>query len=399
MSEKMSYVCEDFDTKVIHAGQQFDQWKHREVVPSIVPSVTFFRIDPTTIDGYSYSRFGNPTRDALQQCLAELDNGKHGLVFPSGSAATHAVFSLLKSGDHIVSCFEQFGGTRQIMLDYAEKVGIEIDFVDVTELRHLQNAIKPNTTLIWLETPSNPLSKITDLQAAVKVARSHMDSNIIIVVDNTLLTPYCQRPLEMGVDIVMYSLTKYMNGHNDVLGGALIVNDDELHKNLLHFQTFYGSALSPFDCFLVNRGLKTLSLRMERHFQNALAVAHYLETHSKVVKVYHPGLRSHPHYELAKRQCSGNSSMITIELKGTPEQTIEFVKNLKIFLSCGSVGSYASFVNIPIYVSHYGLPQETLNELGILDTHIRLIPGLESINDLINDLKQAFETTFRQTNA
>ncbi|XP_055298496.1 cystathionine gamma-lyase-like [Sitodiplosis mosellana] len=382
-----------FDTKAIHAGQEHERWSNAEIVPPIVTSVTYYQKDPTNIfAGYCYGRDGNPTRDALARCLAALDNGKYGLIFPSGCATTTAVIHLLQTGDHILSCSETYGGTRTIFLTQAKMQGIEVDFVDSTNVELFASAIKPNTRLIWLETPSNPCLKISDIAAIAKAARSHKD--IIFVVDNTLMTSYFQQPMQLGADIVMYSLTKYMNGHNDVLAGALVINDSKIYEDLKLIQVKFGLTCSPFDCFLVNRGLKTLPLRMNKHCENGTAVARYLEKHPKVVKVIHPGLPSHPQYELAKKQSSGYCGLVVVQLSGTINEATKFIHNLKVFLSSDSFGTCTSFAVLPAYASHIDVPKEVREQLGIFETTVRLSVGIENTDDLIKDLEQALVKTF-----
>ncbi|XP_055298497.1 putative cystathionine gamma-lyase 2 [Sitodiplosis mosellana] len=392
MSDAGEYT--GYETKAIHAGQEYDQWSNREIVPPIVTSMTFFQDDPTNMQGHYYGRYSNPTRDSLERCLAALDNGKHGLVYPSGCAAITALLHLLKQGDHIVSAAEQYGGTRSLFLDYIEIQGIEIDFVDSTDLKQIDDAIKPNTKLMFFETPSNPCLKYSDIAAIAKLVHSQNNGQIVVAVDNTMLTSYFQRPLEFGVDVVMYSLTKYMNGHSDVLAGALVLNDTEIYNKLKIVQTKYGSVLSPFESFLTNRGLKTLPLRMQRHSENGIAVAYYLETQKNVVKVIHPAFPSHPQHELAKKQSSGYCGIVTFQINGGLEESKKFVQNLRLFQSCGSLGSYGSYVMISARVSHVDVPKEVRESIGIFDSTIRLSVGLESADDLIKDLKQAFEKTF-----
>lgn len=308
----------------------------------------------------------NPTRDSLERCLAALENSEHALVYPSGSASVTALLHLFESGDHIVASVEQYGGTRLLLIDHAKHQKMELDFVDSQDVNKVGAAIKPNTKvsllkqwkieflkifsfshfkLIWIETPSNPCIKMSDIAAIAKVA--HSRQGIIFAVDNTLLTPFFQRPLELGADISMYSCTKYMNGHNDVLAGALMFNNTEIFEDLQMVQQKYGSLLPAFDCSLLNRGLKTLSLRMEKHCENGIALARYLEKHPKVLSVSHPVLPSHPHYELAKKQTTGHCGLFAFRISGTVNEAKKFIRSLRIFASSGSLGSFSSFAMIP----------------------------------------------------
>lgn len=281
-----------FATKAIHVGQDAEQWKSRAVVPPISMSTTFKQFGPAKHSGYEYGRSGNPTRDVLERCLASLDNGKYGLTFSSGLGVTTTVITMLKAGDHIVAGDDLYGGTNRLLRQVAMKMNIEVDFVDCTNLAKIEAAIKPNTKLFWIESPTNPLLKVIDIEAVCKVAHKH--PGVVVVVDNTFLSAYLQRPLELGADVVMYSLTKYMNGHSDVIMGAAVMNDEALYEKLKFLQNAAGIVPSPFDCYLVNRSLKTLAIRMERHKSNSLAIAKYLETNPKVERVLHPGLLSHP---------------------------------------------------------------------------------------------------------
>ncbi|XP_031628534.1 putative cystathionine gamma-lyase 2 [Contarinia nasturtii] len=378
-----------FDTRAIHAGQENDQWSNLESVPPIVTSVTYYQWNPAKMEGKLYSRLGNPTRDSLERCLAALEESKHAMVFPSGMAAITAILHLLEPGDHILTCSEKYGGTILCFQNYVKMNRIEMDVVDSTDIKLFESAIKPNTKLIFIESPSNPCLKITDIAAVVKAARSC--DGVILAVDNTYLTPLFQRPLDLGADISMYSVTKYMNG--GVTAGALMFNDSELLPRLQISQATYGSVLPPFDCYLVNRGLKTLALRMRKHCENGIAVAQYLEAHPKVLHVDHPGLPSHPHYELSKKQSTGHSGMLAFRIAGTQEDAKNFIQNLRVISSAASFGSYSSFATIPVCVSHTTMPRDLREKLGIFDETIRLSIGLENIEDLIKDLEQSFEKT------
>lgn len=382
-----------FETKSIHAGQEFKNWSNFEVVPPIVTSMTFAQEDPSITSILSttqtYGRFGNPTRNSLERCIAALDNTNYAITFTSGCAAIHTLLRVVKSGEHIISSNEQFGPDA-LLEDYCTAAGVEVDFVDSTDLRQIEQAIKPNTKMIWIMTPSNPRLRYSDVVGIEKIAHSRTD--IILAVDNTFLTPYFLRPLDLGADVVMHSLTKYMNGHNDIMGGALTFLSEELYKKVKHYQVTSGVALSPFDCYLTNRGLKTLSLRMQKHCENGVVVARYLQSHPMVTKIMHPALTSHPDYELAKSQCSGYSGMVSFEIDGALEEAKTFMQSLQIIQSCGSLGSYASFAMLPIAQLFTG--KEAWYKLGVYENLIRLSVGLENVDDIIKDLDQALEKTY-----
>ncbi|XP_037042434.1 putative cystathionine gamma-lyase 2 [Bradysia coprophila] len=382
-----------FETRAILDGQKCGQWSNSEVIPPIVTTMTYFQEDPTDIKGYCYGRFGNPTVDVLQNCIAGMDKAKHCLVYPSGCSAATALLNLLKPGEHYMASNENYGGPRTLFEQYCKNQGIEIDFFDPTDTKSIEATIKPNTRLVWVESPSNPCLKISDIAAIAKIVHSRSNQEIIFAIDNTIMTSYFQRPLEMDADVIFYSLTKYMNGHNDVLGGALVTNDTPLYDNLKANQISTGSLLSPFDCYLVNRGLKTLSLRMTRHCENALAVATYLESHPKIRKVTHPGLPSHPQYELAKKVGSNRAGIVLAQLNGTVAEAKKFIQNLSVFVCSGSIGSFGSMILIPTYLNRSD--DKTFEEtFGIFDDTVRLSVGIENIDDLIEDLDQALKKAF-----
>lgn len=378
-----------FATKAIHVGQEAEQWKSRAVVPPISMSTTFKQFGPAQHAGFEYGRSGNPTRDVLEKCLASLDNGKYGLTFSSGLGVTTTVITMLSSGDHIVAGDDLYGGTNRLLRNVAMKMNIQVDFVDCTDLAKVEAAVKPNTKLFWIETPTNPLLKVIDIAAVSKVA--HKFPGVVVVVDNTFLSAYLQRPLDLGADVVMYSLTKYMNGHSDVIMGAAIMNDEALYEKLKFLQNAAGIVPSPFDCYLVNRSLKTLALRMERHKSNSLIIAKYLEKHPKVERVLHPGLPSHPQHELAKKQTYGHSGIMSFYLKGGMNESTVFLKALEVFTLAESLGGYESLAEVPSVMTHASVPAEQRAALGITDNLIRLSVGLEDADDLILDLKQALE--------
>lgn len=378
-----------FATKAIHVGQDAEQWKSRAVVPPISMSTTFKQFGPAKHAGYEYGRSGNPTRDVLEKCLAALDNGKYGLTFSSGLGVTTTVITMLNAGDHIVAGDDLYGGTNRLLRNVAMKMNIEVDFVDCTNLAKVEAAVKPNTKLFWIETPTNPLLKVIDIEAVSNVA--HKFPGVVVVVDNTFLSAYLQRPLDLGADIVMYSLTKYMNGHSDVIMGAAVMNDEAIYEKLKFLQNAAGIVPSPFDCYLVNRSLKTLALRMERHKSNSLTVAKYLEKHPKVERVLHPGLPSHPQHELAKRQTYGHSGIMSFYIKGGMDQSTVFLQSLEVFTLAESLGGYESLAEVPSVMTHASVPAEQRAALGITDNLIRISVGLEDADDLIVDLKQALE--------
>lgn len=350
-------------------------------------ATTFEQFSPGETAGYDYSRSGNPTRKVLESCLAALDNAKYGLTFSSGMAAITSIISTVKSGELIIAGDDIYSGTSVIFKKIAVSMGIEVIFVDITNLGNLEAAIKPNLKLVWVETPTNPIVKIVDIRAAAAIVKK---TKAFMVVDNTFLSPYFQRPLELGADIVVYSLTKYMNGHSDVLMGAITTSNDELHEQIKFYQNATGIVPSPFECYLVNRGLKTLSLRMEQHFKNSLAIARFLEAHAKVDQVWHPSLPSHPHHKLALAQSFGHSGIMSFHIKDTTlDMTSKFLKSLKVYKLAVSLGGVDSLVELPRLMTHVTVPVEHLNELGIDEGLIRMSVGLEDVEDLIADLKQA----------
>lgn len=381
-----------FATAAIHAGQDPEKWNSAAVVPPITTSTTFKQPAPAEHTGYEYGRSGNPTRNTLEECLAALDGGKHALTFASGLGATTTLVSLLRNGDHVISSDDVYGGTNRLLRNVFDKMGIDITFTDFTKIENVENAFKENTKMIWLESPTNPCLKVVDIGAITKLAKKRGD--VIVIVDNTFLTPYLQRPLEFGADIVMYSLTKYMNGHSDVIMGAAVLNDDELEKKLRFLQNALGIVPSPFDCYLVNRSLKTLALRMEQHKKSSLVIAKWLENHPKVTEVLHPGIPSHPQYEIAKKQMSGHSGVFSFKHSGGLKESRKFLSSLKIFTLAESLGGYESLAELPSIMTHASVPDQQRAELGITDSLVRLSVGLEDVDDLVADLDQAFKAAF-----
>lgn len=361
-------------------------------MPPISLSTTFKQFVPGKFDGFYYSRCGNPTRDVLEKCLAALDNAKYALAFASGLGAQTAIVSTLKAGDGIIASDDIYGGSSVLFREFAVKMGIEVQFVDLTNLENLKTAIRPNVKMVWLETPTNPLTKVIDIRAVTSIV--HSMTKAFLVVDNTFLSAYLQRPLDLGADVVMYSLTKYMNGHSDVVMGSIATNDDDLFKRLSFYQMATGIVPSPFDCFLVNRGLKTLPLRMECHSKNSLLVAEFLEAHPRIEKVLHPGLLSHPQHDLAVAQSFGHSGIISFYIRNADlEVTSRFLKQLKLFTLAVSLGGYGSLVEVPSVMTHANIPAEQRERLGITDGLVRMSVGLEDAQDLLDDLTQALATT------
>lgn len=380
---------EHFGTNALHAGQEPEQWTSRAVVPPISLSTTFKQEEPGKHSGYEYSRSGNPTRDVTEKCIASLENGKHGLLFASGLGATTSLTLLLSSGEHIVAMNDLYGGTNRHFRQIAGKFNIETTFVDMTDLDSVKAAMRPNTRMVWMETPTNPTMQIVDIEAVSAIA--HQQSNIFVVVDNTFASAYFQRPLDLGADVVFHSLTKYMNGHSDVVMGALVTSDDALADRCRFLQNAAGAIPSPFDCYLVNRGLKTLHLRMQEHQKNGFAVAQFLESNPRVEKVLHPGLESHPQHKIAMKQMVGYSGMVTFYIKGGLDASRIFLSNLKVFTLAESLGGYESLAEHPAIMTHASVVKEEREALGITDNLVRLSVGLEDIADLLGDLDQALK--------
>ncbi|XP_072540481.1 cystathionine gamma-lyase-like isoform X1 [Salminus brasiliensis] len=377
-----------FATDAIHVGQEPEQWNSMAVVPPISLSTTFKQYGPGKHAGFEYSRSGNPTRRCLERAVAALDGAKHCVALASGLAATVTVTHMLKSGDGIVCMNDVYGGTNRYFQRIAAEIGYDISFADCTKTEVLKATLKSNTKMLWIETPSNPTMKVVDIQACSDIAHEY-SKDIIVVVDNTFMSAYFQRPLALGADICMYSATKYMNGHSDVVMGLISVNREDLYERLKFLQNALGAVPSPFDCYMCNRGLKTLHLRMKQHFKNAMAVAQFLEADPRVDKVIFPGLPSHPQHELMKKQCTGCPGMITFYIKGKLENATAFLSNLKLFALAESLGGYESLAEHPAIMTHASVPEKERKELGISDTLIRLSVGLEDEEDIIADLNQA----------
>ncbi|MBI4595568.1 MAG: PLP-dependent transferase [Candidatus Tectomicrobia bacterium] len=381
-----------FETKAIHVGEEPDLGEGGvgDVVIPIHLASTFARkkVEKPT-GGYEYSRTGNPTRNALEKRLASLESAKYGLAFSSGLAAeTTLALTLLQSDDHVIAFDDLYGGTRRLFHGvFKRSYRVEFSYVDAVDATNVERAIKSNTRLIWLESPTNPLMKLCDIKAISDMARK---KNVLVAVDNTFMSPFYQQPLLLGADIVIHSTTKYINGHSDSVGGAIMLSDEEIYNRLKFHQNAVGAILSPFDSFLVLRGLKTLALRMREHEKNALRVAEYLANSNKVARVYYPGLKSHPQHELAQRQMSGFGGMLSFEIKGGLREAKLFLENLKIFALAESLGGVESLAEHPALMTHASIPKEEREKIGIKDTLIRISVGIEHIEDLLNDLDQAF---------
>jgi len=378
-----------FETLAIHAGQQPDPTTGAVMTPVYLTS-TYAQSGPGEHKGFEYSRTRNPTRDALQGCLAALENGKHALAFASGLAATDAVLHLLSSGDHVVLSDDLYGGTFRLADKVFKRLGIEQSYVDVTDPRAVEGAFRANTKLLWVETPTNPMLKICDLAALADVCRKR---NVVSVCDNTFATPFFQRPLDLGFDVVAHSMTKYLNGHSDVVAGALVLKRDDLHEKLAFLQNAVGAVPGPLDSFLVLRGLKTLHVRMERHEQNARLLAEALNRHAKVERVTWPGLPEHPQHALARRQMKGFGGMLTFVIKGGLPAARAFLKAVRIFTCAESLGGVESLIEHPAIMTHASVPADTRRKLGIDDGFIRLSVGIENGQDLVDDILQALDRT------
>jgi cystathionine gamma-lyase len=373
-----------FTTRAIHAGQDPDPSTGAVVVP-IYQTSTFAQEAVGVHKGYEYSRSGNPTRAALETCLASLEGGRHGLAFASGLAATDCVMHWLSAGDHVVVMEDAYGGTYRLFRRVYERVGLRFSFVDATELANVEAAFEPSTRLVWLESPTNPLLKLVDIAAVAALAH---DRNARVAVDNTFMSPYFQQPLELGADVVVHSATKYLGGHSDVIGGAIVVDDDALYGELKFLQNAVGGVPGPFDAWLVLRGLKTLALRMREHERNALAIAKYLAEHPRVRQVHYPGLESHPQHALARRQMRGFGGMLSFEV-GDGELAHRVVQRTRLFTLAESLGGVESLIELPGPMTHASLPPEVRAALGITDGLIRLSVGIEDSADLLADLEQA----------
>jgi len=399
----MSSADQAFETKVIHAGIEPDSTTGAVMTP-IYQTSTYAQASPGEHKGYEYSRTDNPTRTVLQTQLAALEQGTHALVFSSGLAATDAVLNLFQSGDHVIAGDDLYGGTYRLFEKVATYRGLEFDFVNLADEALLKEKIRPETKLIWFETPTNPMLNLFDIQRICEIAKEH---GVLVVVDNTFMSPFFQNPLTLGADIVMHSMTKYINGHSDVVMGCLVMRDralkspkrtwkdpnfaapKTLYARLKFLQNAVGATPGPFDCWLVLRGIKTLAVRMERHAANAIKVATFLNSHPKVERVVYPGLPSHPSHELAKRQMNGFGGMITFFTKGGLPEARRFLESLELFTLAESLGGVESLIEHPAIMTHASIPPELRKEIGIHDNLVRMSCGIENADDLIKDLDQA----------
>jgi len=375
-----------FDTLAIHAGQRPDPTTGAIMTPVYLTS-TYVQDGPGEHKGYEYSRTQNPTRHALQDCLAALEGARHGLAFASGLAATDAILHLLSAGDHVLASDDVYGGTFRIFDKVHRRHGLEFTYVDMADPANVARGLRERTRLVWIESPTNPMLKIVDLAEVARIARAH---GARTVVDNTFATPCLQRPLELGIDVVAHSTTKYLNGHSDVIGGAVLTSDEGLFDRLRFLQNAVGGVPSPMDSFLVLRGLKTLPVRMERHCQSALRVARFLEGHPQVERVVYPGLPSHPQHALAARQMKGFGGMLTFLIRGGLPAASAFLRAVKLFACAESLGGVESLIEHPAIMTHASVPRETREALGILDGFIRVSVGLEGVDDLVADLERGF---------
>jgi cystathionine gamma-lyase len=377
----------NFNTKVIHGGQHHEPATGSVNVPVFLTS-TFAQTSPGVHSGYEYSRAANPTRQALEDSLASIENGARGLAFGSGLAAIDCVLKLLNPGDEVVAVDDLYGGTYRMFTRLFEKYQLKFTFVNFDDVSKIADVITDKTKLIWVETPTNPLMKLVDIKAVVEIAKG---KDILVAVDNTFATPYLQRPIDLGADIVMHSATKYLGGHSDVIAGALVAKDAELGEKLHFIQFASGGILGPHDSYLVLRGIKTLALRVQRHSENGMAVAKYLESHPAVDKVIYPGLESHPQYELAKSQMKDFGGMVSFTFKsGKQEDAVKFLEQVRVFTLAESLGGVESLANHPALMTHASIPAEKRAELGITDDLVRLSVGIEDAEDLISDLEKAF---------
>ena len=375
-----------FATRAIHAGQEPDPTTGA-IMPPIYATSTYVQESPGKHKGYEYSRTQNPTRMAYERCVADLESGKHGFAFASGMAAIGTILELIDSGSKIVAMDDLYGGTRRLFSNVRERsAGLTFDYVDLSDNAAAEAAIDDDTDMVWIETPTNPLLKLVDLEAIAELAKK---SGALVVVDNTFATPYLQRPLEMGADIVMHSATKFINGHSDMVGGIVAVQDDGLAEQLAYLQNSIGSVAGPFDSFLALRGVKTLDVRMERHCKSSLQIAKWLEGHDKVERVLYPGLESHPQHALAKKQMPGFGGIVTFFIKGDLEDARRFLETCDVFSLAESLGGVESLVDHPAIMTHASVPAEERAKLGISDTLIRLSVGIEAVDDLIADLERA----------
>jgi cystathionine gamma-lyase/cystathionine beta-lyase len=376
-----------FETLAIHAGERPDT-TYGAVSPPIYQTSTFVFEDLGKTKGYDYSRTANPTRKILEDTIAQLEGGKAAFAFATGMAAEATVIHLLKTGDHVIAGDDIYGGTFRLFQNVMKDLGLEFTFLRMNGRESIEQAIRPNTRMVWLETPSNPLLNIVDVEMVADIARKH---DLLTAMDNTFATPYCLRPIEYGIDLVVHSTTKYLNGHCDVISGAVVTATDELSQRVQFLLNAMGTCASPFDCWLVLRGIETLPIRMEKHEQNATAIANFLKDHPLIKKVYYPGLKDHPGHDIARRQMTGFGGMVSFELSGGIEAVARFLKKTRLFYLAESLGGAASLVDHPSTMTHASMPKEDQEKAGITEELIRLSVGLENTDDLIDDLRQALQ--------
>jgi cystathionine gamma-lyase len=379
---------QDFETRAIHEGQDPDPSTGAIMTP-IYATSTYVQERPGVHKGYDYSRSGNPTRKALEDCIASLEEGKAGFAFSSGLAAMSTVMEILSSGDHVIAMDDLYGGTYRLFENVKKRsAGLDFTFTNLNLLDNLEASLKPNTKMIWVESPSNPLLKIVDLKEISDFAKKH---NLISVCDNTFCSPYIQKPLDLGFDIVVHSATKYLNGHSDVIGGVVVtsIERDDLTEQLTFLANAIGAVMGPFDSFLVLRSLKTLSVRMECHCKNAMKIAEFLEQHPAIESVIYPGLASHPQHDIAKKQMPLFGGMITIIIKGGLSRATQFLERTNIFALAESLGGVESLIEHPAIMTHASMPKEVREAIGVVDGLVRISVGIESLDDLIDDLNQA----------
>jgi cystathionine beta-lyase len=377
-----------FNTKTIHGGQKNDP-STGAVMPPVYQTSTYAQASPGDHKGYEYSRAANPTRAALENSFASLENGSHGFAFSSGLSAIDCVLRLLNPGDEVITGDDLYGGTYRMFTKLFQKYGLKFHYVNMDMIDNVTEVISDKTKLIWLETPTNPLMKIADIEEITKAVKE-VNSNILVAVDNTFATPYLQRPLDLGADISMHSATKYLGGHSDLVMGALMVKDEDLAGELHFIQFAAGAIAGPMDSFLALRGIKTLHVRMQRHCENGKAVATYLENHPKVKEVFYPGLNNHPSYKIAQKQMDDFGGMVSFKLvDDTKEATFRFLENTNVFTLAESLGGVESLVNHPATMTHASIPEKERLKIGVTDSLIRLSVGIEDIDDIINDLEYA----------
>lgn len=379
----------EFATRAIHAGQEPDPVTGAIMTP-IYQTSTYVQELPGKHKGYAYARGKNPTRNALEQCIASLENARHGLCFSSGMGASDAIIKLLHPGDEVIATYDLYGGTYRMFMQVFARMGIKFHFVDMANTENMIPLINKNTKMLWVETPTNPMMSIIDIEACGRIAKKN---NLLLTVDNTFASPYLQNPLDLGADIVMHSVTKYLGGHSDVVMGAVCTNDDTLHEKLAFIHNACGATPGPMDSFLVLRGIKTLHVRMERHCSNGKAIANFLRSHPKVDKVYWPGFEDHPNHAMAKKQMRDFGGMISFTLKGNNlNEAFQLASRTKVFSLAESLGGVESLIGHPATMTHASIPKSEREKAGVTDSLLRLSVGIEDINDLIADLKQAFNS-------